>query len=386
MLSMRGILSTLAVLGTALFLACSGSSNSSSGTSGSMNVHLVDGPISGYQEINVHIQSVEISSGSGWITLGTPDKTYNLLSLTGGMSETLASGATLPAGHYGQMRLILGAGNTVKLADGSVMDLTVPSGLQTGIKLVVSFDVAAGTTSDVWIDFDAAHSIQVVQAGASGRYLLRPTVRAFDRTVTGSIHGTMTDSATAAVLPGAVVYAETLDGSGNAVIVRSTVTDANGAYTLDLLPVGSSYFVVSQPVVGTTTVQAYDAKASDAFALSAASPVFTYNAAFTAAVATGGVSGSVTPVATADQTDTVNLMATLATPTSGSHDFIVDSVLATVGASSESYGFTNLSVGAYSTQAVRATLHTDGSITATTSTIQPAVVTAGVSVVVDLSL
>ncbi|HJW72420.1 MAG TPA: DUF4382 domain-containing protein [Geothrix sp.] len=383
---MRGILSTLAVLGTALFLACSGSSNSSTGTSGSMNVHLVDGPISGYQEINVHIQSVEISSGSGWITLGTPDKTYNLLSLTGGMSETLASGATLPAGHYGQMRLILGAGNTVKLADGSVMDLTVPSGLQTGIKLVVSFDVAAGTTSDVWIDFDAAHSIQVVQAGASGRYLLRPTVRAFDRTVTGSIHGTMTDSATAAVLPGAVVYAETLDGSGNAAIVRSTVTDANGAYTLDLLPVGSSYFVVSQPVVGTTTVQAYDAKASDAFALSAASPVFTYNAAFNAAVATGGVSGSVTPVATADQTDTVNLMATLATPTSGSHDFIVDSVVATVGASSESYGFTNLSVGAYSTQAVRATLHTDGSITATTSTIQPAVVTAGVTVTVDLSL
>lgn len=384
MISMRGLFSLLAVLGTSLFLACGGSS--SSGSNGSMNVHLVDGPISGYQEINVHIQSVEISSGSGWITLGTPDKTFNLLSLTGGVSEMLASGATLPAGHYGQMRLILGTGNTVKLADGTVKDLTVPSGLQTGIKLVVSFDVAAGTTSDVWIDFDAAHSIQVVQAGASGKYLLRPTVRAFDKTVTGSIHGTITDGATAAVLPGAVVYAETLDASGNAAIVRSTVTNANGAYTLDLLPVGFSYFVVSQPVVGTTTLRAYDAKASDAFALSAASPVFTYNAAFNAAVATGGVSGSVTPVATANQTDGVNLLATLATPNSGSHDFIVDSVIATVGTSSETYDFTNLSVGSYSTQAVRATLNTDGSITVAISALQPAVVTAGGTVVVGLSL
>ncbi|WP_243303248.1 DUF4382 domain-containing protein [Geothrix oryzisoli] len=351
-----------------------------------MTVHLVDGPISGYQEINVNIQTVEISGNGGWITLGTPNKTYNLLSLTGGVSELLASGATLPAGHYQQMRLVLGSGNTVKLADGSVQPLTVPSGLQTGIKLIVSFDVAAGTTKDVWIDFDAAHSIQVVQAGASSQYLLRPTVWAYDKIVTGSISGKLTDAATSTGLAGAVVYAETLDTGGNPRIARSTVTDATGAYTLDLLPVGATYYVVSQPVLGTTTPKAYDAKASDGYALSGTTPVFTYNAAFTADAATGGVSGGLTPVATSSQSDAVNLLQTLATPTSGSFAFIVDSTMATVATSTESYAFATVPVGLYSVQAVRTTLNLDGTTTVTSSTLQPATVTTGLTVTVNLGL
>ena len=379
----RGVVTVAAALGLALLVACGGSS--SSGSTGAMNVHLVDGPISGYQEINVDIQSVEISGSNGWITLGTPNRTLNLLNLTGGVSETLASGATLPAGHYQQMRLILGPGSTVKLSDGTVQPLKVPSGMQSGIKLIVSFDVAAGTTSDVWIDFDAAHSIQVIQAGASGQYLLRPTIRAFDRTVTGSIHGTLTDGATAAGLPGAMVYAETLDGSGHATIARTTVTDANGAYTLDLLPVGSTYYVVSQPVVGATPT-AYDAQASDAFVLSGMSPVFTYHAAFTADAATGTVSGGVTPVASSAQSDAVNLLQSLVTPASGTFTFIVGSGLVTVGTSTETYAFSHVPAGAYSVQAVRSTLNLDGTTTVTTSTVQPAVVTAGATVTVDLGL
>lgn len=379
----RGLfIAVLATLGLAFLTACGGSSGSGSGT---MNVHLVDGPITGYQEVNVHIQSVEISGNGGWTILGTPDKTYDLLSLTGGVSEMLASGATLPAGHYQQMRLVLGTGNTVKLADGTVQPLTVPSGLQTGVKLIVSFDVAAGTTKDVWIDFDAAHSIQVVQAGASSQYLLRPTIWAYDKVATGSISGTLTDAATSTGLAGAVVYAETLDGAGNARIARSTITDATGAYTLDLLPVGATYYVVSQPVLGGTTPKAYDAKASDGFALSGATPVFTYDAAFTADAATGGVSGGLTPLATSSQSDAVNLLQPLATG-SGSFTFIVDSTMATVGASAETYGFATVPAGLYSVQAVRTTLNADGTTTVTTSTVQPATVTASVTVTVDLGL
>lgn len=252
-------------------------------------------------------------------------------------------------------------------------------------KLVVNFDVAAGTTKDVWIDFDAAHSIQVVQAGASGQYLLRPTVWAFDKVVTGSISGKLTDATTAAALAGATVYAETLDASGNARIARTTTTDATGAYTLDLLPVGASYYVVSQPQTG-TIVKAYDAKASDAFALSAASPVFTYSAAFTSDLALGGVSGGLTPVATSSQSDQVNLLAALVTPTSGTHTFIVDSTMATVGTSTETYGFTNLPAGAYSVQATRTTLNLDGTTSSTSSTVQPATVTAAATATVNLGL
>jgi hypothetical protein len=389
MLKWRTTFLTLAGLGLAILMACSGSSSGSGSSgnvpSGSMNVHLVDGPISDYQEINVNIQSVEINSNGSWVTLGTPNKTLDLLKLVGGVDETLVSGATLPAGHYDQMRLVLGSGNTLKLADGTVVPLKVPSGMQSGIKLIVNFDVAPGTTKDVWIDFDAAHSIQVVQAGMSGQYLLRPTCWAFDKLVTGSIHGTLTDSATSTGLAGALVYAETLDGSGNARIARSTVTDANGAYTLDLLPTGATYFVVSQPLTGTTTLKAYDAKASDGFALSSATPVFTYNAAFTADATTGGVSGGLTPMATSSQSDLVNLLQSLTT-SSGSHLFIVRTAMATVGTSTETYSFTTVPAGAYSLQAVRATLNGDGSTTTTTSTVQTGTVTGGATATVNLTL
>jgi len=388
MLKWRATFLTLAGLGLAILMACSGSSSGSGSSNvptGSMNVHLVDGPISDYQEINVNIQSVEINSNGSWITLGTPNKTLDLLKLVGGVDETLASGATLPAGHYDQMRLVLGSGNTLKLADGTVVPLKVPSGMQSGIKLIVNFDVAPGTTKDVWIDFDAAHSIQVVQAGMSGQYLLRPTCWAFDKLVTGSIHGTLTDSATSAGLAGALVYAETLDGSGNARIARSTVTDANGAYTLDLLPVGATYFVVSQPLTGTTPLKAYDAKASDGMALSSATPVFTYSAAFTADATTGGVSGGLTPVATSNQSDRVNLLQSLTT-SSGSHLFIVRTTMATVGTSTETYSFTTVPAGSYSLQAVRDTLNGDGSTTTTTSTVQTGTVTGGATATVNLTL
>lgn len=387
MLKWRATFLTLAGLGLAFLLACSSSGSGSGGNvaSGSMNVHLVDGPISGYQEINVNIQSVEINSNGTWITLGTPNKTINLLGLVGGVEETLVTGATLPAGHYGQMRLVLGSGNTVKLADGSVQPLKVPSGMQSGIKLIVNFDVAAGTTKDVWIDFDAAHSIQVVQAGMSGQYILRPTIWAFDKIATGSIQGTLTDAATSTGLPGVTVYAETLDGSGNARIARSTVTDANGAYTLDLLPVGTTYYVVSHPLVGTTTPQAYDAKASEAFALTASTPVFTYSAAFTANASTGTVSGGLTPLATSSQSDQVNLLQSLVT-SSGTFGFIVRTTMAAVGTSTETYDFTTVPVGTYSVQAVRSTLNLDGTTTTTTSTVQPATVTASTTTTVNLGL
>ncbi|MFN7958226.1 MAG: DUF4382 domain-containing protein [Holophagaceae bacterium] len=373
----------LSVVGLSLgwLLGC-GSSSGSTGQ-GTMSVHLVDGPISGYQEVNLDIQAVEIAGEGGWITLGRPNRVLNLLDLVGGVEETLVAGSTLPAGHYGQMRLLLGPANTLKLADGTVQPLKVPSGLQSGVKLVVSFEVAPGTTKDVWIDFDAAHSIQVVQAGASGQYLLRPTVRAYDKVATGSIAGRLTDASSAAGLPGVQVFAETLDMGGAPRIVRSTVTDLAGSYTLDLLPVGATYFVVSQPQVGSGPTS-YGAKASDALALTATTPVLLYSGAFAADAAVGAVGGSLLPVAGDTQSDRVNLLQSLATPASGEHTFIVRTTMAAVGVGAESYTFTAVPAGAYSLQAVRTTLNADGTTTSVASSLQPAQVAAGATTTVNL--
>ena len=185
-MQVREILS-IAVLGT-LLAACGSGTSTAPAT---MNVRLVDAPSSGYKEVNVDVRTVEIASADGWLTLGTPNRVINLLALTGGVYDTLVDGAPLPAGHYGQMRLVLGPDNSVMLLDGTVAPLKVPSGQQSGVKLTVNFDIQPGTTADVYIDFDAHRSVFVHEAGASGKYILRPTVRAYDRLETGSISGNL---------------------------------------------------------------------------------------------------------------------------------------------------------------------------------------------------
>ena len=67
------------------------------------------------------------------------------------------------------------------------MDLTVPSGAETGLKLNVNARINAGVTYKLLIDFDAGRS--VVKAGASGSYNLKPVLRAEFEAQTGAIEG-----------------------------------------------------------------------------------------------------------------------------------------------------------------------------------------------------
>jgi Domain of unknown function (DUF4382) len=339
-MQVRDILSLVAV--GALLAACG---SSTTGNTATMNVRLVDAPSSGFQEVNVDVRTVEINGDGGWIVLGTPNRVVNLLALTGGVAETLVDGATLPAGHYGQMRLVLGPDNTVKLLDGAIEPLKVPSGQQSGVKLTVNFDVQAGTTADVFIDFDAHKSVFVHEAGNSGKYLLRPTVRAYDKMMTGSISGTFTVAGSLVALPDAVVTAQTV-GAAGPVISRSTRTDAAGHYVLDLLPLGAAYHVVSQPVAfdsaGAPTAS-YEARASGPIAITAASPTGTFDAAFSLAAVTGGIAGTVLPAAVDPVVDMVQarlpLLAGAATQT-----LIVRTVPADVSTSGETYALPALPV------------------------------------------
>lgn len=346
----------LLALGTLALASCGsggggGGGSQHSGGHGTMSVRLVDAPTADYTAINLHIASVEVGSDSGWITLGAPDAVFDLLQLTGGLSATLTGGTTLPAGHFSQMRLILGTGSTVTLADGSEQPLKVPSGMQTGVKVPINVTVAAGDVADVWIDFDAASSIQLHSTGNSGQYILRPVVRAVTKTETGSISGVFTDVANGFPLAGVTVFAETVDDTGVPHVARGTFTDDTGAYTLDLLPLGHTYFVVSMPTVGGDTPVAYAALASDALSLSMDAPSAGFTAAFTAA-GVGTLSGAVTPAAGEDQSDLVNLMQPLGT---SGQALIVATTVAPVEDTAETYTFQGIAAGNYTVQAVRST-------------------------------
>jgi hypothetical protein len=378
----RTLTSAGAAAALALLAACQGSSTGNA----TMSVHLVDGPSGTFTQVNLHVVKVEISKdGTGWITLGTPNVTVDLLSLTGGVAETLVDGASIPAGTYGQMRLVLGDGNTVctePLVEGAcpaaaLHDLKVPSGMQSGVKLDVHFDVQPDTTKDVFVDFDAHRSVFVHQAGSSGQYILRPVVRAFDRVVTGAVTGVLTDAATKAPLAGAEVMAETLDASGNPSVARTAKTAADGSYVLDLLPVGGTYWVVAQPRVGT---MAYDPGAAGPFGVTADAPVAaSKDLAFNADAATGALSGAIAPVADATQTDEVTLLGTVPVA-SVNHTFVLRSEPATVSTSAtpptETWGIDLLPAGSYGLYVTRAT-ETTGGFTFATGPTAPASVTSG---------
>ena len=229
---MRGRALGFPIIISALFLvlAIAGCSKSTSPGFGTISLKMTDAP-GDFQEVNLKIIQVSAHLGgaesdsdstSGWHVLRTESIDVDLLTLRNGVFTTLAL-AEVPAGHYTQIRLKLGAGSNV-VVDGVTHPLTVPSGLQSGYKLVGSFDVPAGGALNLALDFDAARSIVLT---GSGTYILKPTVRVLPFGTAGSITGH--------VLPENVsttVYAiQAPDTIGSAVT-------SNGDFTVSVLPAG----------------------------------------------------------------------------------------------------------------------------------------------------
>jgi hypothetical protein len=149
-------------------------------------VRLTDSP-GDYQEVNIDIQDVQVNSGtseSGWQSLNVRKGIYNLLNLTNGL-DTLLGSALLPVGHLSQVRLVLGAHNTLKIND-NIVGLTTPSAQQSGLKLLVNAELQVGITYLLLVDFDAAKSI--VSTG-NNTFNLKPVIRAVPQAITGAIKG-----------------------------------------------------------------------------------------------------------------------------------------------------------------------------------------------------
>ncbi len=127
----------------------------------------------------------------GWIVIPITETTFDLLQLRNGVSASLGISENVPVGHYDQIRLVLGSGSNV-VVDGVTHPLTVPSGMESGIKINGEFDVVEGETRELLLDFDAARSIHVT---GNGKYMLRPVIRLVQGGIVpvtpGAIHGAL---------------------------------------------------------------------------------------------------------------------------------------------------------------------------------------------------
>ena len=239
-----------------------GSSGSSGGTgtlgeTGTLELGLTDAFSDDYQAVYVTVAEVQVKKQgqaegeSGWVTVVTPGQTYNLLELVNGTIATLGVGE-LGAGQYGQMRLILGEfpgsqetnilGDPHPLANYLIdsgdhtRELKVPSGYQSGIKIIKGFTIEASGATELILDFDAARS--VVQAGKSGKYLLKPTIKVLEtkENSVGGVVGDGVDPIGGAFISAQVYDSGAADPKDQVIVEAATVSSDTGAYKLFLPP------------------------------------------------------------------------------------------------------------------------------------------------------
>lgn len=232
----------------------SGCGNDSGTETGTLRIRLTDTPypLELIEKAEVTINKVEVHVSdspmvtSGFLTVaeGTV-QTFNLLDLQGGVTATLVD-ADLPAGTYNQIRLLVTSAS-VELTDGNTFPLTIPSGIQSGIKVFPDppITVSGGLTTDLILDFDVSQSFSPIPNNATtvdaiNDFQFNPVIRVVNASTAGSISGTVySDEGTPDDTSDDVFLEDALltvfDGT---TAVTTTSSSPTGGYVLMGLPAG----------------------------------------------------------------------------------------------------------------------------------------------------
>jgi hypothetical protein len=208
-LAFHGLIMAAALLG---LTAC----GSDGAGSGQMQLSVADAPVDGAQAVVVKFTGVELTGNSGnpvTITFAQP-KTIDLLKDSGTATAVLFN-QPIPAGKYGQIRLMVVAdgdpsNSYIMLSDGTMHGLQVPSGSQTGYKLVSGFTVPKDGVVDYTIDFDLRKDL-TCPTGQAPVCTLKPADRLVDNTTVGNIQGALDPSLiNNGCTPGVYLYSGTV--------------------------------------------------------------------------------------------------------------------------------------------------------------------------------
>jgi len=241
------------LVAVATLAACGGGGGGDAPPQGTVRMSMIDASCD-YRNVFVNVKMVRLQksptaaeSDGGWIDIvpAGGSQIVDLLSLTNRKLLDLGA-ATVDAGTYSQLRLVLeDTGNEVVLEDGTRHVLKTPSAQQSGLKIKANYTVAADTTTDYLLDFDACKSIVV--AGNSGQWILKPVVRLTAK-FTGAIEGYV-DTA-GLDLANTSVYAELPTGE----VERTAIVDSTGKFVLPYLSSGTYTVVVTSDLHQTGVV------------------------------------------------------------------------------------------------------------------------------------
>lgn len=208
----------------------SGCSSNDSDATGSLKVSLTDAPAAAnFEKVEITVSTLEISketdgTNATWITLNENVGTIDLLTLNNGRLQELGM-KDLEAGTYNQIRFIVTEARVTVAGVDTVMHMASNS-----VKLTTPFTITEGITTELVIDFDAAHSITLTQGGTG--YTMTPVTRLAQVDLTGAVRGKVTPISD-------VVISVMACQDGSTVSVAGTVADADGSFMIGYLEPGT---------------------------------------------------------------------------------------------------------------------------------------------------
>ena len=260
---MNGRNRTAAVFLSSVVLAALASCGGGTSGTSTLNLGITDAPISGATTVWIQFTGVELKPTDGnSVTFNfSPAKGFDLLALAGGQTAAFLNGATIPAGHYDWVRLMVDPtpGASYVIDATGQHNLTIPSGAETGLKLIQGFTMPQGGVANFTVDFVLSRSI-IAPPGQAPDYMLKPVLRLVDNAQVGTIAGTFQPTTLANqsncglhapvvyVFAGSAVVPDDIyvPDSGTPPAVQPLVTataalDMNSAwsYSIAFLPVGT---------------------------------------------------------------------------------------------------------------------------------------------------
>lgn len=212
--------------------------------------------------VNIYVTKIEASTGldttnqaGSWVTIATPNKSFDLLTLQQGATAFVGQG-TIDAGKYAAIRMTIDVDrSSIKYADGSNAAVIWPYPHAGAIVLyaLVEHPLAVSATgAEIVIDFDVGRSFLYNFTG-NHDFVMLPTLRAVNSAATGAIAGTVTGpdiegNPTPIKNANVSVYGgDPNRPAGTWYLVATGRSDAQGHYLVSFLDTGSWIVQAEQP-------------------------------------------------------------------------------------------------------------------------------------------